>query len=150
MSNSTQSPNQLRPMQRSDTNIISELMRPSPDSGVAAWAASQHALCISVITVDELVFGLRRRGSAQLLSWFDHFIEQVKVLEITSPVARRAGEMRAMLQGNGQVRTQADMMIAATAQVHGLTLVTRNTRDFDGCGVAVLNPFVTALAAPAR
>ena len=102
-------------MQLSDTNIISELMRPSPDSGVAAWAASQHALCISVITVDELVFGLRRRGSARLLSWFDHFIEQVKVLEITSPVARRAGEMRAMLQGNGQVRTQADMMIAATA-----------------------------------
>jgi predicted nucleic acid-binding protein len=42
------------------------------------------------------------------------------------------------------------MMIAATAQVHGLTLVTRNTREFDGCGVAVLNPFVTALAAPAR
>ena len=150
MSNSTQSPNQLRPMQLSDTNIISELMRPSPDSGVAAGAASQHALCISVITVDELVFGLRCRGSARLLSWFDHFIEQVKVLEITSPVARRAGEMRAMLQGNGQVRTQADMMIAATAQVHGLTLVTRNTRDFDGCGVAVLNPFVTAMAAPAR
>jgi hypothetical protein len=137
-------------MQLSDTNVISELMRPSPDPGVAAWAASQRALCISVITVDELVFGLRRRGSARLLSWFDSFIEQVQVLDITAPVARRAGEIRALLQGNGQVRTQADMMIAATAQVHGLTLVTRNTRDFDGCGVAVLNPFVTPLANPAR
>jgi predicted nucleic acid-binding protein len=129
-------------MQLSDTNVISELMRPSPDPGVAAWAGHQSALCISVITVDELVFGLRRRGSARLLNWFDRFIEQVQVLDITPSVARRAGEMRALLQGNGQVRTQADMMIAATAQVHGLTLVTRNTRDFDGCGVAVLNPFL--------
>lgn len=137
-------------MQLSDTNIISELMRPSPDPGVAAWAGSQRALCISVITVDELVFGLRRRGSARLLNWFDRFIEQVQVLDITPSVARRAGEMRALLQGSGQMRTQADMMIAATAQVHGLTLVTRNTRDFDGCGVAVLNPFITAPMVPVR
>jgi predicted nucleic acid-binding protein len=137
-------------MQLSDTNVISELMRPSPDPGVEAWAGGQLALCISVITVDELVFGLRRRGSARLLNWFDRFIEQVQVLDITPAVVRRAGEMRALLQGSGQVRTQADMMIAATAQVHGLTLVTRNTRDFDGCGVAVLNPFLTPLSGPAR
>jgi predicted nucleic acid-binding protein len=129
-------------MQLSDTNIISELMRPAPDPGVARWAADQAGLCISVITVDEIFFGLRRRGSPRLVSWFDRFIEQVQVQDITAPVARRAGEMRALLQGSGQVRTQADMLIAATAQVHGLTLVTRNTRDFDGCGVAVLNPFL--------
>ncbi len=134
-------------MQLSDTNIISELMRPAPDPGVGRWAANQAGLCISVITVDEIFFGLRRRGSSQLVDWFDRFIEQVQVQDITAPVARRAGEMRALLQGNGQVRTQADMLIAATAQVHGLTLVTRNTRDFDGCGIAVLNPF---LAAPGR
>jgi predicted nucleic acid-binding protein len=131
-------------MQLSDTNIISELMRPAPDAGVQAWAAQQTGLCISVITVDELVFGLRRRSSARLVAWFDRFIEQVTVLDITAPVARRAGEMRAQLQGGGQARTQADMLIAATAQLHGLTLVTRNTRDFDGCGIAVLNPFVSA------
>jgi predicted nucleic acid-binding protein len=128
-------------MQLSDTNIISELMRPAPDPGVERWAASQGRLCVSVITIDELVFGLRRRGSPRLLAWFDRFTEQVTVMDITMPVARRAGEMRALLQGHGQPRTQADMLIAATAQIHGLTLVTRNTRDFDGCGVAVLNPF---------
>jgi predicted nucleic acid-binding protein len=139
------SPAAARPtaaMQLSDTNVISELMRPVPDPGVEAWAAGQTRLCISVITVDEIVFGLRRRGSARLTAWFDGFVEQVQVLEIGLPVARRAGELRALLQASGQVRTQADMLIAATAQVHGLTLVTRNTRDFDGCGVAVLNPFL--------
>jgi len=130
-------------MPLSDTNVISELMRPAPDAGVVRWAEVQEALCISVITVDEIVFGLRRRNSPRLAAWFDRFIEQVKVLDITPAVARRAGEMRALLQASGQVRTQADMLIAASAQVHGLTLVTRNTRDFDGCGIAVLNPFLT-------
>ena len=47
----------------------------------------------------------------------------------------------AWLKGRGQTSTQADMLIAATAQIHGLTVVTRNVRDFDGCGIAVLNPF---------
>ena len=51
--------------------------------------------------------------------------------------------MRAQLATRGHVRSQADMLIAATAQVHALTLVTRNVRDFDGCGIAVLNPFTT-------
>jgi predicted nucleic acid-binding protein len=133
-------------MQLSDTNVISELMRPAPDPGVEAWAARQTGLCISVVTVDELVFGLRRRGSPRLDAWFDRFVDQVQMLDITLPIARRAGELRALLQAHGQARTQADMLIAATAQVHGLTLVTRNTRDFDGCGIAVLNPFVGPLA----
>lgn len=116
------SPAAARPiaaMQLSDTNVISELMRPVPDPGVEAWAAGQTRLSISVITVDEIVFGLRRRGSARLTAWFDGFVEQVQVLEIGLPVARRAGELRALLQASGQVRTQADMLIAATAQVHG-------------------------------
>ena len=49
--------------------------------------------------------------------------------------------MRGVLAARGQVRHMADMLIAATAQIHALTLVTRNVRDFDGCGIAVLNPF---------
>ena len=49
--------------------------------------------------------------------------------------------MRGQLQASGQTRTQADMLIAATAQIHALTIVTRNVRDFDGCGIGVLKPF---------
>ena len=74
------------------------------------------------------------------------FIEQVTVLDITAPVARRAGEMRAQLQGGGQARTQADMLIAATAQVHGLTVVTRNVSDFEATGVRLVNPWLQASA----
>ena len=49
--------------------------------------------------------------------------------------------MRGALAATGKARTQADMLIAATAQVRGLTLVTRNIRDFEACSIAVINPF---------
>lgn len=132
-------------MQLVDTNIISELMRARPDAGVLEWmGVAQRGggrLSLSAITVDEIVFGLSRRPDAARLAWFDRFASQHNIFDVTQIIARRAGEMRALLAARGQVRSQADMLIAATAQVHALTLVTRNVRDFDGCGVAVLNPF---------
>jgi hypothetical protein len=67
-----------------------------------------------VVTVDELVFGLRRRGSPRLDAWFDRFVDKVRVVDITTPIVRRAGELRALLQAHGQARTQADVLIAAT------------------------------------
>lgn len=132
-------------MQLVDTNVISELMRPTPDAGVRRWlgqlADSSSRLDISAVTIDEIVFSLTRRPRA--LSWklFNDFVASNRVRDVSETVARRAGEMRALLAARGQVRSQADMLIAATAQVHALTLITRNVRDFDGCGIAVLNPF---------
>jgi predicted nucleic acid-binding protein len=132
-------------MQLVDTNILSELMRPQPDVGVLAWLQGRDAvsprLTISVVTVDEIMFGLSWHPTARLSAWFDAFVQRHEVLPITTDVARRAGALRGQLQARGQTRTQADMLIAATAQIHALTVVTRNVRDFDGCGIAVLNPF---------
>ena len=132
-------------MQLVDTNILSELMRAQPDVGVLAWLQGREAvsprLTISAVTVDEIMFGLSWHPTARLLAWFDAFVQRHEVLPITTDVARRAGVLRGQLQARGQTRTQADMLIAATAQIHALTVVTRNVRDFDGCGIAVLNPF---------
>lgn len=132
-------------MYLADTNIVSELMRLRPDAGVQRWAQRlQHSgmrFMISAMTVDEIIFGLERRPSAPKMDWFDRFLLNNTVLPVTDAIARRGGEMRALLAGRGRVREQADMLIAATAQVHALTVVTRNVRDFDGCGIAVLNPF---------
>ena len=128
-----------------DTNIVSELMRPRPANGVEQWKnrleESGMALVISAITVDEIIFGLQWRPHAAKMAWFGRFMQLATVLPVTEIIARRAGEIRAQLALVGQVREQADMLIAATTQVHALTLVTRNVRDFDGCGIAVLNPF---------
>lgn len=132
-------------MQLVDTNILSELMRAQPDAGVLRWLQTRQGinprLTISAVTVDEVMFGLSWHPTARLLAWFDGFLLAHQVLPITQDIARRAGELRGQLQAGGQTRTQADMLIAATAQVHALTLVTRNVRDFDGCGIGVLNPF---------
>jgi predicted nucleic acid-binding protein len=128
-----------------DTNIVSELMRPVPDAAVLRWfgrsAQFTQVLAVSVVTVDEIIFGLARRPRKAGAAFFDDFVASSRVLDVTEIVARRAGEMRGLLGAKGQVRSQPDMLIAATAQVHALTLVTRNVRDFDGCGIAVLNPF---------
>ncbi len=68
------------------------------------------------------------------------------MVDITTPIVRRAGELRALLQAHGQARIQADMLIAATAQVHGLTVVTRNVSDFEATGVRLVNPWLQASA----
>ena len=132
-------------MQLADTNIVSELMRKRPDPGVLAWREMVDAMyghiTMSAVTVDEIMYGLARKQDAGLQAWFDCFMSRNQVLTVTQTIACRAGEMRAMFSLRGVVRSQADMLIAATAQVHALTLVTRNVRDFDGCGIALLNPF---------
>lgn len=128
-----------------DTNIVSELMRPTPDAAVVQWFARivplAQPLAVSAVTVDEIVFGLARKPRKAAAIFFDDFVASGRVIEVNETVARRSGDLRGLLGNRGRVRSQADMLIAATAQVHALTLVTRNVRDFDDCGVAVLNPF---------
>ena len=132
-------------MHLADTNIASELMRQRPDAGVQRWVLGLERVAarvvISAMSVDEIIFGLERKPHMAKMLWFESFLRNSTVLPVTESIAQRAGEMRAQLATRGQVRSQADMLIAATAQVHALTLVTRNVRDFDGCGIAVLNPF---------
>jgi len=125
-----------------DTNVISELVRPRPNQGVAAWAGALDTMTLSVITLEELFYGLALRRNVKVQRWLEQFIEQrCDVLDVTVAIARHAGTLRGQLGGRGRVRSQADMVIAATAAQHGLTIATRNERDFDDCGVPVTNPF---------
>ncbi|MBR8835663.1 MAG: type II toxin-antitoxin system VapC family toxin [Stigonema ocellatum SAG 48.90 = DSM 106950] len=125
-----------------DTNIISELARPEPNVGVVTWATGVSQMALSVITLEEIFYGLAAKPSPRIQSWFDLFFNsQCIIFPINEAVAKRAGELRGILRTQGKSRTQADMLIAATAQIHQLTLVTRNTRDFEGCGIPLLNPF---------
>jgi predicted nucleic acid-binding protein len=125
-----------------ETNILSELSRPAPNPGVLAWSDQVKSVAISVVTIDEVIFGLTQRPNARVMAWFEDFIAtSCQVLDVTATIARLSGTLRARLAARGQVRTQADMLIAATASTHGLTLVTRNTRDFAGCGISILDSF---------
>ena len=124
-----------------DTNMISELCRRHPDKGVLAWAGGVTRAALSVISVEEIFFGLAWRPNARVSEWMEAFFQHHEVLPISQSIARGGGELRGRLTARGIVREQADMLIAATAQAHQLTLVTRNTRDFENCGIGLLNPF---------
>ena len=127
-----------------DTNVLSELARPRPNAAVVDWLAAQSRIHLSVVTLEELAFGVgRTKGPARgrLRAWLDALIAaRPIVLDVTAAVARASGELRAAREARGRRVAMADMLIAATALTHGLTLVTRNIRDFEGCGVTVLDP----------
>jgi len=124
-----------------DTNIISELIRPSPDPGVQAEVAGLAQIIISVITVEEIRFGLARKPNQRIQQWMDDFLAHQIILPITPEIAEYAGTLRGQLAQQGIVRTQADMLIAATARMNQLILMTRNVKDFSDCGVDTRNPF---------
>jgi predicted nucleic acid-binding protein len=125
-----------------DTNVISELMRPRPAASVVDWAERQESMSLSVITLEEVLAGLSQRPSERLSRWFQRFVlDYCEILPITASIARRCARLRGEFRRMGKQRTQADMLIAATALEHNLALATRNTKDFAGCGIAVVNPF---------
>jgi toxin FitB len=125
-----------------DTNVLSELARRRPQARVVSWARSVTTVALSVVTIEEVFFGLAWKPNPRIRVWFESFLaEHCRVHPLTEDIARIAGELRGRLAARGAVRTQADMLIAATAQAHHLTLVTRNTRDFEGCGIGLFNPF---------
>jgi predicted nucleic acid-binding protein len=126
-----------------DTNVLSELSKPSPNFGVVEWAGKVSQLAVSAITIEEVLVGLSAKPNDRIRAWFEEFVDHhCTVLDVTEPIARRCGDLRGRFRSRGVTRTQADMLIAATAAQHGLTLVTRNIRDFEGCGIPVLDPFL--------
>lgn len=131
-----------------DTNVISELRKPPSrvDRGVVEWVAKQEQLFlhISAVTVFELDLGVRRverRDGAQgegLRRWLDEVLAlfQGRILPFDAAVAQRAAALQVP-----DPRPRQDCFIAATGLVHGLTVVTRNSKDFSPMAVPVLNPW---------
>ncbi len=131
-----------------DTNVVSELRRvEKADRKVLAWASSAPlaSFFLSVVTVLELEFGalsVERRDKAQglvLRSWIDDQILprfEGRVVPIDTVVALRCAKLHVP-----DSRAERDALIAATALVHGMTIVTRNVADFEPTGVRILNPW---------
>lgn len=128
-----------------DTNVLSELPRPRPNAGVLRWLERQGGLMLSVVSIEELAFGVARARPVmrrRLGKWLEQLVAAADgTFDVTPAIALASGELRAAREAAGRRVAQADMLIAATALVHGLPLATRNTRDFEGCGVVLVNPF---------
>jgi len=133
-----------------DTNIPSELIRSRPDSRVRNWvyARDEQSLYLSAVTIGELRRGFvllpagRRR--VELERWLENDLLprfHARILPVTHSIADRWGVLDGQCQLKGTPLNTADGMIAATALEHGLTLVTRNVKDFAGLDVVLLNPW---------
>ncbi len=126
-----------------DTNIISEVMKRQPHPVVETWVNQQALVRLSVITVEEIWWGLTYKDAHKQSAWFERFVElRCNVLPVTTAIAKRCGQLRGNFRRQGVVRTQADLLMAATALEHSLALMTRNTKDFEDCGVELFNPFL--------
>ena len=125
-----------------DTNVLSELVKKSPNAHVMQWVQSAQLIAISAITIEEAHFGLAWQPNTLKLSLFNALVQNLHaVYPVTESIAQRAGILRGQFQAQGITRSPPDMLIAATAQEHQLIIATRNVRDFMGCGVQVVNPF---------
>ncbi len=134
-----------------DTNIVSELRKVrvgKANAGVAAWAESVDTteLFLSAITIMELETGIlqiERRDITQgalLRSWFNHHVVPEftdRILPVDMAVAQRCARLHVP-----DPCSERDALIAATALVHGMTVVTRNVIDFELTGVPILNPWI--------
>lgn len=129
-----------------DTVVLSELRKAQRDPRLVEWLERQRTvdLFVSVVSIGEIERGIARQGvrnpgfAAVLAAWLDRVLTLYgeRILPFDLQAARRWGLLSAAL-GN----ESADLMIAATALERGLTVVTRNVRDFEPAGVALLDPF---------
>ena len=128
-----------------DTNVISELTKKVPDSSVVEFWNRLEEITISVITLEEIEFGIGRMRTSKkeiLEKWWDEFKNiPPQTLPITPEVARISANLRSKEELNGRVITQADSLLSATSLLTGRIFVTRNTKDFQNMGIALLNPF---------
>ncbi|MCP5244130.1 MAG: type II toxin-antitoxin system VapC family toxin [Burkholderiales bacterium] len=134
-----------------DTNIISELMREQPEIKVKHWISKQNSihLGISTITVAEIQRGLMRlptgKRRTQLTTSFEAFVTEAfngRIFSFDEEAAYHYGQIAAQCEMQGINTDAVDLMIAAIAKTHQAAIATRNVKDFNGCGIEIINPWL--------
>ncbi len=135
-----------------DTNVVSEPMRPSPSAAVMEWLSRQPVaghFFVTTVTMAEILFGVEllprgKRRDNTLAQAQATFAEDFagRILPFDEDAARAFAAIGPSRRGQGRPITDLDAQIAAIARSHGALLATRNTADFEGCGIRLVNPWL--------
>lgn len=135
-----------------DTNVVSEWIKPRPNSGVVSWLAAveEDQTYLSVVTITELRYGIERMTAGARRSRLDDWLHQEllnrfdgRVLPVDLAIADECGRLLARSQAGGRSIEARDAFIAATAEVYGLTLVTRNVWHFRSAVKSLFMPWTS-------
>ncbi|MDO4905496.1 MAG: type II toxin-antitoxin system VapC family toxin [Lautropia sp.] len=133
-----------------DTNVVSEVIRPTPDTNVLAWLDSRHraSLFTTTITRAELLYGVgilpegqRKRALHKVVLDVLDIDLDGHVLGFDRDAADAFADIASLRKNAGRPITGFDAMIAAIARAHGASLATRNIKDFVDCGIELINPW---------
>ena len=134
-----------------DTNVVSEPMRPRPNPGVLKWLGEvdEESTFISVVTITELRYGIERLATGTRRERLDGWLQrdlrlrfEGRILPVDFEVANACGGLISRSESLGRPIEPRDAFIAATAEVHGLTLVTRNVSDFEPTIKMIVTPWI--------
>ena len=133
-----------------DTNVLSEVTKPRPDEGVLTWlhGLDEDRTFISIVSIAEIRRGVALMDSGRkrdaLDEWLAHDLPQRfenRIILVEVPVALAWGDLMALAKRSGRGLASIDGLIAATAFAHNFTLATRNTKDFEGFGIDIIDPW---------
>jgi toxin FitB len=133
-----------------DTNVVSEWTKPRPNPGVIDWLANvdEDSVYLSVVTLAELRHGIERLSPGKRRTQLDEWLRadlplrfEDRILPIDAVVADQWGHVVARSESTGRPIHAMDALIAATAEVHSLTLVTRNSADFSETAKSIVDPW---------
>ena len=133
-----------------DTNVISEPMKARPNAGVLAWLAEadEDSVFVSVVTITELRYGIERLITGRRRDRLDRWLRKdltsrfgERILPIDLEIADACGRLVARSESLGRPIEPRDAFIAATAEVRGLILVTRNVSDFEATVKTIVTPW---------
>jgi predicted nucleic acid-binding protein len=130
-----------------DANVLSEPTKPAPDPRVVAWLrANEQEIAVDPVILGELRFGIlilqKGKKRTALERWFDTGAGRLHCLAWDADTGLKWAELLAQLRTSGKAMPIKDSLIAATAAVHDLAVVTRNRSDFMNAGVRIVDPFV--------
>ena len=129
-----------------DANVLSEATKPEPDPRVVSWLVRhEREIAVDPVILGEIRFGIlllpKGKRRSRLERWFQDGVERIHCLPWDAATGLRWAQLLADLCASGRSMPIKDSLIAATALVHDLAVVTRNRSDFEKAGVEILNPF---------